>query len=377
MASRVRSGRRIGFVLLLALLLAGCGNTPTASVPVVAVVIPSTGPTPSPSPSPSPPPSPTPVTSIAPAAPWVDPTIADLTGVKTDPALAHRLPIAVLLDDNRIARPQSGFNNASMVYQAPADGGETRYMFVYQEGDSPQIGPIRSARIYFIHWASETRAAIAHYGGDRRSRSYLRGFDGERLTNLDALDGSGKAFRRISSRKAPHNGYSSTAALRAMALKRGAPVSTAVDMYRHTFVAPGTLASRAATQRIRIPYRTGLIEYRFDRASDLYRRFVDGRPQVDPADHKAVTTRNVVIMFMGFHTDTKIEPGHSRPVVDSIGSGRAVIFREGRRTEATWSKKYQIAPTRLLDANGNEIPLVTGRTFFQIVPKGTKVTAGP
>ena len=116
-----------------------------------------------------------------------------------------------------------------------------------------------------------------------------------------------------------------------MALKRGAAVEVPADMYRRPFVAPGAPASRAATQRIRIPYRTALIEYRFDRASDLYRRFVDGKAQVDPADRKAVTTRNVVVMFQGFHTDTKIEPGHSRPVVDTIGTGRALVFREGRR----------------------------------------------
>jgi len=297
--------------------------------------------------------------------------------VTTDPALAHRLPVAVLLDDNAVARPQSGFNGASIVYQAPADGGESRYMFVYQEGDSRSIGPVRSARIYFIHWASEVKAAIAHYGGDRRSRSYLRVFDHERFTNVDALGGSGKAFHRISSRKAPHNGYTSTAALRAMALKRGATASTAIDMDRRAFVAPSAPASRAATQRIRIPYRTGLIEYRFDRASNLYKRFVGGKLHVDPADGKVVTTRNVVVMFMSYMTDTKIEPGHSRPVVGSIGSGRAMVFREGRVVEATWSKRVQVGTTHLFDASGNEIPLVTGRTFFQIVPKGTKVTAGP
>ena len=100
------------------------------------------------------PPSP----SSSPALP-ADPSVADLTGVTTDPALAHRLPLAVLIDDNQVARPQSGFNTASIVYQAPADGGETRYMLVFQEGDSPQIGPVRSARIYFIDWASEVGAA--------------------------------------------------------------------------------------------------------------------------------------------------------------------------------------------------------------------------
>jgi hypothetical protein len=97
---------------------------------------------------------------------------------------------------------------------------------------------------------------------------------------------------------------------------------------------------------------------------------------VDPADGKAVMTRNVVVLFMSFRTDTKIEPGHSRPVVGSIGIGRAMIFREGRLLEGTWSKADEVSPTRLLDAAGTEIPLVTGRTFFQIVPDDTRVTSG-
>ena len=54
-----------------------------------------------------------------------------------------------------------------------------------------------------------------------------------------------------------------------------------------------------------------------------------------------------------------------------------MVFREGRVVEGTWSKADELAPTRLLDASGTEIPLVTGRTFFQIVPVGTKVTTGP
>ena len=148
-------------------------------------------------------------------------------------------------------------------------------------------------------------------------------------------------------------------------------------MYRHTFIAPGSRESRAASQRIRIPYLTGVIEYQFDRASDLYKRIVGGKLQVDPADGKVVTTRNLVVMFQTFRTNTKIEPGHSRPVLGSIGTGRALVFREGRVVEATWSKKDEVAPTKLLDASGNEIPLVTGRTFFQIVPIGTKVTVRP
>jgi Protein of unknown function (DUF3048) C-terminal domain len=89
-----------------------------------------------------------------------------------------------------------------------------------------------------------------------------------------------------------------------------------------------------------------------------------------------VTARNVVVLFQPFRIDTKIEPGHSRPVVGSIGSGKAWIFREGKVVSGTWRKREATGPTRLFDAKGIEIPLIRGRTFFQIVPLGTKVSHG-
>lgn len=364
--------------LIAALALASCATSPVTPSPPAAVgpdlaasspvaIAPLTV-TPSPSAGSS--------LDTSPSLPILPDSIADLTGETTDPALAHRLPLAVLLDDNRVARPQSGFNSASLVYQAPADGGETRYMLVYGEGDSAEIGPVRSGRIYFVHWASEIEAAIGHYGGDRLTRAYLEAHDHERFTDIDALAKGAKAFHRVKGRTAPHNGYTSTTALRAMAVKLGGPPSMSAELYRRTFVAPGDPSALAVTQHIRIPYRTGLVEYRFDRATDLYQRILDGRPQVDAADDRPVTTRNVVVLFMSFRTDTRIEPGHSRPVVGAIGTGRALVFREGRLVEGTWSKAGETAPTRLLDATGAEIPLVIGRTFFQIVPDGTAVRAG-
>ena len=361
--------RGICSVWLAALTLSGCGSTPAPSASPASAVTAAQSPAATPSPSPSPTPSAEPTTPI-------DPTIADLTGVKTDPTLAHRLPIAVLIDDNQVARPQSGFNGASIVYQAPADGGETRYMMVFQEGDAAQIGPVRSARIYFVHWASEIGAGIGHYGGDRRSRAYLATYDHRRFTNIEALGSGGHAYHRVSSRTAPHNGYTSTKALRAMELKLGGPISIDPATWRRPFTAPAPRASLPAAQHLVVPYRTGRIDYRFDPASDLYRRSVDGKTQIDPADGKAVTTRNVVVLFMSFHTDSHIEPGHARPVVGDIGTGRALVYREGRRIEGTWAKTDELAATHLFDSSGAEIPLVTGRTFFQIVPLNTKITDG-
>jgi Protein of unknown function (DUF3048) N-terminal domain/Protein of unknown function (DUF3048) C-terminal domain len=300
--------------------------------------------------------------------------IADLTGVAVDDSLAHRLPIAVMIDDNRIARPQSGFNGASIVYQAPADGGETRYMLVFQEGDSRGIGPVRSARLYFIHWAAESRSAYAHYGGDAVSRAYLKANDGDLFTDVDALRTTGRPFHRIASRSAPHNAYTSTAAIRAVIAALGGPAAMPAALPRRTFVDPAPLAGRGSRQTIRIPYRTGVVTYTFDRDTDLYLRSVDGRAQIDPADGRRVTTRNVVVLFMPFRIDTTIERGHARPVVGDKGQGRAIVFQNGHAIAGTWTKSSDGGLTVLEDRSGAEIPVVRGRTFIQVVPPSLAVT---
>ncbi|MBA2719083.1 MAG: DUF3048 domain-containing protein [Chloroflexi bacterium] len=360
----------VGGVLLL-ILRPGAVVAPIAAAAEPTPSRPATTPSPSPTPTPS---VPAPATIPSPTPTPLIPGVADLTGMRVSDALAHRLPIAVLIDDNRIARPQSGFNGASIVYQAPADGGETRYMMVFQEGESRVVGPVRSGRSYFIHWLSESRAAVAHYGGDRVSRIYLAVNDGKLLTDIDALRTTGKPFHRISSRNAPHNAYTNTAALRTVIPALKGPALMPVELARRPFVDESALGARGGRQAITVPYRTGVIRYAYDRATNVYRRSVDGRTQVDPADRKPVTTRNVVVLFMSFRIDSKIEPGHARPVLGAIGTGKALVFREGRLVVGTWRKSSETALTKLYDPTGAELPLVRGRTFFQIVPDGTKVS---
>jgi hypothetical protein len=358
----------LALVLLVGLLAEAC--TPAAAVtpsPSLAAVPTPVPPTPPPSPTPIPTPAPTPVPTPTPLS-----GVSVLTGLPVDPMLAHRTPVAVMIDDARAARPQSGFNGASVVFQSPADGYETRYLMIYGEGDSPQVGPVRSARFFLVQWSIETASIIGHYGGDRKSRRFIR-YESELMTDVDALGKGAKAFHRIKSRRAPHNGYTSTKALRKRGTKLGAPELMAAEIRGRAFTDPSPVEARAARQTIRVPYNTNVITWTYDRASNLYRRSVDGRAQIDPADGKRVTATNVVVLFQKFRIDTRIEPGHARPVLKTTGKGVAWIYREGRVTKAFWSKARDVAPTLLVDADGKEIPLIRGRTFFQVVPKGTKV----
>jgi len=298
---------------------------------------------------------------------------ADLDGVLTTADLAHRLPLAIMIDDNAVARPQSGFSSASIVYQAPADGGEDRYMLVFQEGTATDIGPVRSARPYFVYWAAEYKALFGHYGGDAKSLLTVIPANARNIYNMDDLRGGSCPYHRIATRAAPHNAYTNTAALIKCLAKLHYP-ATYQNLPVRTFRDDSPLSQRPATQSISIPYHTGTIGYKFDPATDSYLRTVGGKPQIDPANKQQVRARNVIVMFQALSIDPNSEPGYRRPVVANVGSGKAIVFLEGQAIKATWKKTSNTALTRFYDSSGNEIPLVRGEIFIQSVPIGTAVT---
>lgn len=362
-----RSRGVIRAAVLIAFVAGACSPTPSKAPPTQASTTApasTTSDTPSPVPTDTPVPTPTPLTGVAP-----------LDGMTADYATANRLPIAVMVDDNAVARPQSGFNAASIVYQAPADGGEDRYMLVFQELTATDVGPVRSGRPYFVYWAAEYRAGFAHYGGDEKTRfKVIPSVDGTLIYNLDALAGSNPAFHRITSRVAPHNAYTSTAALYTEAARHGYPASMVSGLASRPFKDDAAPADRPASGSISIPYNTGTTSYTYDAASNSYLRSVAGAAQIDAMDGQRVVARDVIVLWMGLSIDPQSEPGHARPVLAQIGSGTAWVFRDGHIVKGTWRKKDAGDLTRLYDASGKEIPLVRGRIFFQVVSTGTKVT---
>jgi hypothetical protein len=298
---------------------------------------------------------------------------SDLDGVLTTADLAHRLPLAIMIDDSAAARPQSGFSSASIVYQAPADGGEDRYMMVFQEGTATDIGPVRSARPYFVLWAVEYKALFGHYGGDPTSLQQVIPANAKNIYNMDDLRGGSCPYHRITTRVMPHNAYTNSTVLISCAAKLHDP-ATYQNLPVRTFRDDSPLSQRPATQSISIPYHTGTIGYKFDPATDSYLRMVGGKPQIDPANKQQVRARNVIVIFQALSYDTVSDPGHKRPVEANVGSGKAVVFEEGNAIVGTWKKTSNTALTRFYDSSGEEIQLVRGEIFIQSVPIGMAVT---
>jgi hypothetical protein len=291
---------------------------------------------------------------------------------------AARHPIAVMVDDHPNARPQAGFNAAAVVWHAPAEGGVPRYMLVFQEQVAGSVGPVRSARDYFIQWAAETKATYAHAGGSPNALSLLRRQgNGQMVYNADyARWGQPNApyFWRVSTRFAPHNVYTTGTQLRRLAARLGAK-DAAAEAPAWRFGAELPLAERRTGGSIRVTYRFNQIEYMYDRATNSYLRSVMGKPQTDQADKQRVAPKNVVIMYVRFAPlANDPHPEKLRLEADIVGSGKAIIASNGKTISGTWLKKSSGAPTTFVDSTGRPVTLVPGQTFIQVVQTGSKVT---
>ena len=83
-------------------------------------------------------------------------------------------PIAVMIDNHSDAWPQAGLQKAYMVYEIIAEGGETRLMALFKGVDVEKIGPVRSARHYFIDYSMENDAIYTHFGQSPQAQIDLK-----------------------------------------------------------------------------------------------------------------------------------------------------------------------------------------------------------
>ncbi len=115
------------------------------------------------------------------------------------------------------------------------------------------------------------------------------------------------------------------------------------------------------------------VEYKYDGGCNCYLRFLAGQPHIDRNDNQQIKVKNVVVEYMPTSYGTT-RTGEQTVLMATPGSGKAVVFRDGEAIEGTWSKSQHGDRTQLLDANGKDIPLNKGNTWFSIVPDGKTVS---
>jgi hypothetical protein len=312
---------------------------------------------------------------------------APLTGRLVSPAAAMRHPIAVMIDDHVQARPQSGFNAASIVWQAPAEGGIPRYMLVFQDQVPAQVGPVRSSREYYIEWAAEWNAMYVHAGGSPQALETLalRGTGGW-VWNADAFRWEGRYLLRVHEVKvlngptyplvAPHNLYTSGSLLEKLAASLHVTDQPIQPVWQFApDVAP---EDRPVGTRLTVVYPYEAITYRYDSITNTYRRFISSggpyKAQIDAADGLPVAPKNVVILKMAFGPLNDGHPDKHRLEASNVGHGTAWISTNGVTIKGTWRKASATAPTLLFGPDGKPVTLTVGQTFIEVMKLEDPVT---
>lgn len=282
--------------------------------------------------------------------------------------LSAQRAVAVMLDNHAGARPQAGLKDAEIVIEALAEGNITRYMAVFFSGMPESVGPIRSARPYFIDRAMEYDAVYVHIGGSPKALSDVKKLS---LSDLDGLSSSNKVFFRKSHKKMPHNAYSSLEILRNESLKRKYDM-TPRQLPWHFNSEDQTSVGESVNHFV-MPYRKSdggyLVSYQYDVTSKTYMRFINGKAHLDEIDDTPISAKNIIVQVV----PTKVVDDVGRLDLELVGSGDAFYLSNGVKIPLTWSKGSRSAETIYKTSQGDILSLNPGNTWIQIVPKNMAI----
>lgn len=338
----------------------------------------------------------------------VDPSIprdqeCPLTGVKYTKKEKEvwdaRRPLAVMVENSDEARPHSGISRADITYEALAEGWITRLMAVFYCNtpfENITIAPVRSARTYFVDWVSEYDALYAHVGGantiggnaeitDPRVDA-LSQIDRYGIKDLDQFGiGYPDCYRNPDRLEHPvlteHTMVCFSDNLYKIAEKRG---WTNVDnkgipwdknFTKWSFKEDAKEGDRGTVNSVKLVFSEGYDKYdvywEYDKASNVYKRINGGVAHLDLETKEQLTAKNVAVQL------TKLvgavdDLGHLLFI--TIGSGKALIFQDGKVIVGTWTKKTRISKTMYYDSTGQEIKFNKGNIWIEIIPNEKQIT---
>jgi hypothetical protein len=270
--------------------------------------------------------------------------------------------LAVMIENQADARPQTGLTHADVVYEALAEGGITRFIALYLSGDAGVVGPVRSLRHYFAFMAGDYAADVVHIGASPEGYAWR---DAMHMGHLDETYGD-PGIWRVSSRPPPHNAYTDTAADRGFLQQRGAQRNHNWGPLLFSDQAPvGQLPAEHINLRFRPwAYR---VDYAWDADRGRYLRSMEGSPHRDAQTGEQIAPATVVVQF----ADVQAIPNDPKFRLDVNlvgGGGPLIVFSGGTRRDGTWSKPAPASASIWVDAGGNPIVIPPGPVWVEVVP---------
>ncbi|OGK46064.1 hypothetical protein A3B46_00915 [Candidatus Roizmanbacteria bacterium RIFCSPLOWO2_01_FULL_39_19] len=305
-----------------------------------------------------------------------------------------RRPLVVMIENHIDARPQSGLSQADVIYEVVAEGGITRFASVFYCKDAPLIGPVRSARVYFIDYAGEygQQPLYAHVGGANTPGP------ADALGKLRTLNWAGnndlnqfsipfpyffRDYERLPNRATEHTMYSSTKKLWDFAREKRNLGNTDKkgSSWDKSFVKWKFKDDESSSDPSAIDISFGFwdnksdysVGWKYQLKENNYVRYHSDAPHIDKNTNKPLIAKNVVVLFVRESPANDGYPGGHR-LYKTTGSGKGVVFQDGAAVDISWSKKDTLSRTVLTTKQSRELKFNRGKIWIEIVPEGNEIS---
>lgn len=295
-------------------------------------------------------------------------------------------PIAVMIDNNINAMHQAGFTKADIIYEIIVEGGETRLMMLFKNQKLDKIGPIRSARHYFLDYALENDAIYVHYGQSPQAKADIKTLG---ISDINGINESITSFWRDNTRYAPHNAVTNTKNIQAIIEREGFKTTSNkgnVLNYVGEEIELGDVQETVKTDEensesvekatnlansVTIPYSTyNTVKYTYNKETKTYTRYSRDTLQKDWNTNKAIEVKNIIITKCANSTIDS----YGRQTISNIKTLDGYYITNGRYIPIKCEKTSRSSQTKYKDLQGKEIEVNDGKTFIQICPLDSKIS---
>lgn len=298
-------------------------------------------------------------------------------------------PLGVMIENSTDARPQSGLSSADVIYEAVAEGGITRFLVLFYCQDPGIVGPVRSARTYFMDFVSEYGESplYAHVGGANTpgpadALSQIEKYGWLQYNDMNQFSIGFPTFYRDYDRAGrtvatEHTMYAKANKLWELAAKRGLKetnedgVAWDENFVQYQFKDDAESDIRPAAQTVSYDFWEGKsdfsVSWAYDKASNFYKRSNGGAAHTDLNNKKQLMAKNLVLLYMKESRANDGYEGNLHMLYGTKGTGKAVVFMDGKQTTGKWTKKDRTSRTIITDNTGKEIEFNRGLIWFGIV----------
>ncbi|TSC96340.1 MAG: hypothetical protein Athens101410_54 [Parcubacteria group bacterium Athens1014_10] len=270
--------------------------------------------------------------------------------------------IGIVIDNFTESRPLSGLSEANLVYEFLTEAGITRFLAFYTpDKEVIKIGPVRSARPYFLDLSEEYGSLFMHVGGSPAALESLKNKEYS-LYNLDQFFNA-QYFWRLKTKKAPFNVYTSSDLFQRALKEKGAKPSELSSWQFKEDLNPENRPIKGKDLAIEYSYPEYQVKWKYDAEKNDYLREQENKIYLEE-DEKQIRAKNIIVQT----AKTTILDKEGRKEIKIIGEGNAFIFQDGGVIKGTWQKFRKGDRTNFFDENGREIKFNRGITWVEVAP---------